>query len=633
MQLLKTNNLAVLLVVAFIALTTMMAYIMVDHYTHTQHMNVVMSTNKTAVLKLRYLSELMEHARTRTRLTNQILDTADVFDKDALNQELETFASRFSRVFQAYLTLPLDDHERAQLQEEERIVGIILPAQRQVVELSLHGSEGDGPEARALFYTVVMPGQNQLIHLFQDLIVYHQENSEALISSTGKSLEQSLRKQNILAVIFLVLTSLIAVFVVRRTHAIQQQLERERNLLEDTVKSRTSELVLARDEAEQANQAKSEFLSSMSHELRTPMNAILGFGQMLEFNPDEPLTKEQKSCVGYIMKGGEHLLELINEVLELSKIEAGKVDLSIEEVSSVSVIEECLPLVQPLAEKRGIALQPVEIHGNLPKVRADFTRLKQVLLNLLSNAVKYNRADGTITVSIRPSNDGRLRISVTDTGHGIAVSRQKELFQPFSRLDAANSEIEGSGIGLMIAKDLIEMMGGTMDLDSTVGKGTTFWIEVPIVEEAFETDSETQEQALSTPLKVLPNIDASLLYVEDNPDNLKLMELVVSRVKGLSMFSAHTGELGLEMARQLRPNIIILDINLPGMNGIEVLRSLQRDENTRDIPVLALSAAATKRDVEKGIAAGFQQYLTKPINVVEVLATIESALSQGQRPA
>ena|GEM_PF-1096804 len=389
-------------------------------------------------------------------------------------------------------------------------------------------------------------------------------------------------------------------------------------------------LKTSKDMAEKANRAKSEFLSSMSHELRTPMNAILGFGQMLQMNAKEPLSEGQKSCLDHIMKGGKHLLELINQVLDLSRIEAGKVDLFFEAVSPNEVIAESLTLILTIAQEKGIKVDAPDPNGALfPRVWADHMRLKQVLLNLMSNAVKYNRDGGSVTLAVERKGEDRLRFSVADTGPGIPEQKQRELFKPFARLDANETGVEGTGIGLVITKDLVELMDGEIGLESDEGRGATFWVEIPLAERVADaymersggTSTDVSEEA--TPVKGI------LLYVEDNPDNLRLMGLIVGQVEGLSMLSAHTAELGIELARTRRPDIIILDINLPGINGLEAAAQLLKDEKTKNIPILALSAAATKRDVRDGLKAGFSRYLTKPISVPDVLSAIEDALNRS----
>jgi len=382
----------------------------------------------------------------------------------------------------------------------------------------------------------------------------------------------------------------------------------------------------AMESADKANLAKSEFLSSMSHELRTPMNAILGFAQMLNFNPKEPLSKTQKESVDHIMKGGQHLLELINDILDFAKIEAGKVELSLEIISPREILDECLLLISNMAAANGITISSPDAATNVPLVLADHTRFKQVLLNFMSNAVKYNRENGTMFIHFEEVPGDMLRISVTDTGEGIPDEKQQELFKPFSRLGAENSEIEGTGIGLVVCKDLIDLMNGAVGFESVVGKGSYFWFDLPLAEGGHSIIEATKEALAAQDDETTPEALGTLLYVEDNPDNLKLMELIITRMEGLKMISTHTGELGIELARAEKPDLIILDINLPGISGLETIKRLQSHESTRNIPVLALSAAATPRDIEKGMEAGFLRYLTKPIMVPKVMEAIRSAM-------
>jgi len=383
------------------------------------------------------------------------------------------------------------------------------------------------------------------------------------------------------------------------------------------------ELVSARDEAEQANQAKSEFLSSMSHELRTPMNAILGFAQILEY--DGELSEENTDNVQEILKAGHHLLELINEVLDLARIESGRIDLSLEPVEVCPVVHECLNLVGTLIDKRDIHINHSGLEGAV--VRADRTRFKQVLLNLLSNAVKYNREKGSVKLDMQSVGEDRLRIRVTDTGPGIPAEHLAELFQPFNRLDAENSEIEGTGIGLTITRRIVELMGGTVDVESEIGVGSTFWIELPLESqpksehghEWVTIDSETLTQSSDA-------AEHTVLYIEDNPANLKLVAQLVGRRKHIHLLTAHTPELGIELALSHRPELILLDINMPGMDGYQVLEVFKAEANLKSIPVVAITANAMPRDIERGMAAGFTDYLTKPLDVTRFLAALDSNL-------
>ena len=385
-------------------------------------------------------------------------------------------------------------------------------------------------------------------------------------------------------------------------------------------------LIKAKEEAETANRAKSDFLSSMSHELRTPMNAILGFGQMLELSPKEPLTETQKDYVGYILKGGQHLLELINDVLDLTKIEAGKVDLSIENVCPRDVLDECLALVHSMADERGIGIVVGEGFKAAAEIRAEQTRFKQSLLNLMSNAIKHNRERGKVTVDCHETPGGMLHVSVTDEGEGISEDMRRDLFEPFHRLGLETTKIEGTGIGLTITKQIIERMGGHIGVDTEIGKGSTFWIELPLAEGKPIDEAVADRETVADKAEPLPDVTGTVLYVEDNPASLDLMEVIVARIERLSMISAHNAELAIELAKSKTPDLIILDIDLPGMDGLEVLGKLQRLEETKDIPVIALSANATPKDIEKGVEAGFKRYLTKPIKVEEVVKSIKEGL-------
>ncbi len=387
--------------------------------------------------------------------------------------------------------------------------------------------------------------------------------------------------------------------------------------------SRRGEIEEARIGAEKANRAKSEFLSSMSHELRTPLNAVIGFAQMLESNPDEPLTEMQKKCVAHISKSGDHLLDLINEVLDLSKIESGKLQLSIESIRLSDIFGECVSLVAPAARKQGIVITVPDASSLY--VLGDSVRVRQVLLNLLSNAVKYNRPQGKVDVICETLSSGRIRIAVKDNGHGIPADKLDQLFIPFNRLGAEGSGIEGTGIGLSISKRLVEMMNGTIGVESRANFGSSFWVDLPMSEEKLQ---------ISSPVAALAANDANettggtVLYIEDNKVNAELMGLVVAQLKGVKLLIAPTGGIGLAMTRLYKPDLLIIDINLPDISGRDVLKELRKDPETKHITALALSAAATDADIASGMEAGFKRYLTKPFNIKTVMAAISDELAE-----
>ncbi|HWS74614.1 MAG TPA: ATP-binding protein, partial [Quisquiliibacterium sp.] len=374
--------------------------------------------------------------------------------------------------------------------------------------------------------------------------------------------------------------------------------------------------------AEKANLAKSEFLSRMSHELRTPLGAILGFAQLVE-SGEPPPTPSQKRSIDQILRAGWYLLELINEILDLALIESGRLSLSLEPTSLAEVMRECAAMIEPQAQKRAVtvAFPPT----GLPYVvRADRTRVKQVLINLLSNAIKYNRAGGSVVVDCVATSPERLRLSVRDDGEGLAPDMLAQLFEPFNRLGQEANAEEGTGIGLVVCKRLVELMGGRIGAESTVGKGSVFWFELDHAEEWRPVKASGEPAAVAQALA--EGQRHTVLYVEDNPANLMLVEDLIARRPGIRLLSAMDGLRGIEIARAARPDVILMDINLPGISGVSAMRILAEDPATAHIPVLALSANANPRDIARGLEAGFFRYLTKPIKVNEFMETLDAAL-------
>jgi signal transduction histidine kinase/ActR/RegA family two-component response regulator len=415
----------------------------------------------------------------------------------------------------------------------------------------------------------------------------------------------------------------------------QQEVMRLNEDLEGRVHERTmqlelanSELELAIEEARNANQAKSAFLSSMSHELRTPLNAILGFAQILAAE-NMPTTPEQKTeFAGHILKSGRHLLTLINEILDLAKVEAGALTLSMEPVGLAEVLAECRSMIEPLAAARGIRVSFPGAAG--AQVEADRTRLKQVLLNLLSNAVKYNREGGTVVLECAAAGPGRLRLAVVDTGMGLRPDQVAALFQPFNRLGQENGVQEGTGIGLVFTRRLVELMKGEIGVTSTPGVGSVFWIELTVSEPLSAPLAPAA--AAPGPAQAVPvSVDAAprkVLYIEDNPANLRLVQEIMAFRTDLRLLAAPDGHTGMVLAHTHRPALIVMDLNLPGMGGFEVLAQLRRDPDTALIPVIALSANAMPRDIERGLSAGFARYLTKPIDIEQFNEAIDGVLAQ-----
>lgn len=386
-----------------------------------------------------------------------------------------------------------------------------------------------------------------------------------------------------------------------------------------------TELTLARQAAEDASKAKTAFLASMSHELRTPLNAIIGFAQLLEMDRSTPLLNEQKTAIGHIMSSGRHLLELINEILDLARIESGNLDIHLQNITLLPVLEESVSLSLLSATPRQIGIQQACSSGLA--VRADLSRLRQILLNLLSNAIKYNRQGGSVTLSCEKVGD-YVRITVADTGPGIADERRPEIFQPFHRLGAERTNIEGTGIGLVVCQRLVKAMDGHIGFDSTIGVGSRFWIELPQAANAPETAAASADALPKNNLAESRAFNSRVVYIEDNAANINVMKHVFRLLPDIELLIAKNAESGLELIAKTQPGLVLMDINLPGMSGLEAIRRLKADPNTALIPIIAVTAAAMPGDVGLGLKSGVLAYLTKPFDVPDLIAQVRKALNK-----
>ncbi|NTV13895.1 MAG: response regulator [Desulfobulbaceae bacterium] len=397
----------------------------------------------------------------------------------------------------------------------------------------------------------------------------------------------------------------------------------------DFLNEKNLELESAKSLAEKANLAKSSFLSSMSHELRSPLNAILGFAQLMESETPPP-TPSQMESIEQILQAGWHLLALINDILDLAKVESGQIPMLRESVSLPEVMLECQNMTEPQAQQRGIRMYFPQVALTC-FVMADRTRVKQVLINLLSNAIKYNTKEGTVAVTCTESGPECIRVSVRDTGAGLPPEQLAQLFQPFNRLGQEAGNEEGTGIGLMVAKRLVELMGGTIGVESTVGVGSVFWFE--LLSAAKPPVAAAGDDAAQLPRPQVPREarQHTLLAVEDNPANLKLVEQIIARHPDIHLLSAVNGKSGIETARLALPDVILMDINLPDVSGYEALKVLRSDPATAQIPVIAISASAMALDIKKGREAGFFRYITKPLKINEFLEALDLALEYAEQ--
>lgn len=399
----------------------------------------------------------------------------------------------------------------------------------------------------------------------------------------------------------------------------------------DVTKRRELEkqIIEAKETAEKANLEKSNFLSSMSHELRTPLNAILGFAQLIQITSGDAQDAKQEEFASQIIDGGQHLLKLIDDILDLARIEAGKAHLYFETFSISELIEEGFRQMKVLADEQRISLEKGKGCRTSTPVFADKTRVKQVFLNLMSNAIKYNKENGSVTVFCDVSQNGSFRVSVKDTGYGIPEKQWPDLFKPFNRLGYHMSDIAGTGIGLVVSKNLITLMGGNIGFESTENHGTTFWFELPIAKYQGKTLGSLEAAPNRLPQSVAENI--VILYVEDNLPNVQLMKSIIDEMEGMRLIVCRQAEEGIEIANEEIPDLILLDVNLPEMSGLEAAKILRESPKTTHIPIVGVSALAMQSDIDAGLKAGFDKYLIKPIQVVDLVNAINELIKPSAR--
>ncbi|MGK0179462.1 MAG: PAS domain S-box-containing protein [Nitrospinales bacterium] len=487
---------------------------------------------------------------------------------------------------------------------------------RKGLHIMIHHSYADGthyPKEKCHIYAAFKDGE---VHYESEEVFWKKDGSSIPVEYISKPIIDGGK----------VVGAVVTFTDITARKSAEKELLQAYNELEKRIQERTHELNQAKKLAEHHNQAKSEFLSRMSHELRTPMNAILGFAQIMNESRKDPLSDSHKSRIGQILKAGNHLLELINEVLDLTQVEAGKTTVSLEPINIAELVMDVLNVIRPMAEKFNIDLIDEVSTQATVHIFADRTRLKQVLFNLLSNGIKYNRKEGSVTLSLEKQNDGILNILVSDTGMGISPEKLKKIFIPFNRLGAEGGEIEGTGIGMTISKKLIELMNGIIRVHSTMGKGSQFSISLPGCDPTT-IENKMDDPHLEAPNPTNPKRKYTVLYIEDNKANVLLVKDIFSDYPKVDILAAPQAAMGLDLAHAHQPDLILLDINLPGMDGYEALKRLQHMEETHDIPVIALSANAMQKDIDRAIEAGFKDYITKPIDMAKFKKMLDEFVS------
>ncbi|NOR42278.1 MAG: response regulator [Gammaproteobacteria bacterium] len=589
------KNWRVLIIILVVFLTA--SYLIFHGYRNAQivHENTAEAINNHQ-LKRNLLTTMYNASQERSVILLKMHIEVDPFNMDDMKMQMGVQAGIFIQARQKLITLSLSKKEKEILEKQKAAAMKNAPLQDYVAQLFL---DGKSSEATELLIKRAIPDQHAMRDLINETIEEFDKDSEQLIEDIRKNFQDN-NSISLLLGALLVFASIAIIFIVMTRLSRQEE-----KIIKNALK-----------QAKRANKAKSEFLSRMSHELRTPLHAIIAFSDLILYEKD--LKPKLEKHIQHINTAGSHLLTLIDEVLDLAKIESGKLTVLVEPVKLQAVLEECYSLIKPIALNAGIRLSFDTQVDYI--VNADHTSLKQALLNLLSNAVKYNRQQGSVTVSYEFKNDKRLRINVIDTGKGISAKQQKQLFMPFERMDAGFGDVKGTGIGLTIAQQLIEMMGGAVGVKSTKGEGSNFWIELVLND---EQKAALPELAPTRHTDRHEQQSKRIVYVEDEPINAHLMSEIIKKLTNHHLVIAKTGSEGLKLILEELPDLVLLDIGLPDMDGYKILEQMRAHPQAKKIPAIAVTARAMMDDVERGERAGFDDYIVKPVMAAELLKSIE----------
>jgi len=625
-----TSNIVALASIAISILLLLIVFIIINYNSHLKTMALALKQGDTISQKMQLNSELMELARSRSRITLQIVDTEDIFDQDELNMELNILASRFAKTRSQLLNMPLTDSEKAIYKKHDKIVPVILPAQRKAVQLSMMSEKSNLAEARNIIYSTVLPGQGMMIDSLNELIKLEQDTISEISRKSKKSIEDMQYRSTVTISIIVFIVVLLSIIVIIRIRQIQTELITSRSNLEQRVKERTQEMQTAKLEAEKASQTKSEFLANMSHEIRTPMNAIINLSH-LALNTSS--TNKTNDYLVKLRSSGKNLLNIINDILDFSKIEAGKLSIDNIPFNLIDILSDITDTYTTITKEKGLNFKTKYLDCNNIELLGDPHRLRQIMENLLNNAIKFTEK-GTITLTITEKQDTSdnttYTFEVSDTGIGLTEAQAKNLFNSFQQADSSiTRKYGGSGLGLSICKQLAELMKGNISVTSEYNNGSTFSFSIPF-EINKKSSPETSQKADNIKSKLSNLKSVNILLVEDNETNQLIASTILSELN-MTVVIANNGSEAIQQMKEQEFSLVFMDLQMPVMDGYEATLEIRKNPAWSDTPILAMTANAYASDIEHCLSSGMNAHISKPIDIDELYKALGKFLITNKK--